>query len=65
MPIPGFDGSKVLMEFIPHSKLYASEAGKGFMIGAVLLLFYCVDYIFKWADWITGKVLRLFLEFMQ
>ena len=56
MPVPGFDGGQVLMEFIPRSKLYASEVGKGFMIGAMLLLFYCVGYIFSYSEWATRKV---------
>ena len=56
MPVPGFDGGQVLMEFIPRSKLYASEVGKGFMIGAVLLLFYCVEYIGIAATWVTLNV---------
>ena len=56
MPVPGFDGGQVLMEFIPRGKLYASEVGKGFMIGAMLLLFYCVDYIWVGARWVTLNV---------
>lgn len=62
MPVPGFDGGQVLMEFIPRNKLYASEVGKGFMIGAMLLLFYCSGYIFRYSEWITGKVLLFFAE---
>lgn len=62
MPVPGFDGGQVLMEFIPRNKLYASELGKGFMIGAMLLLFYCSGYIFRYSEWITGKVLLFFAE---
>ena len=58
MPVPGFDGGQVLMEFIPRSKLYASEVGKGFMIGMVLLLFYSVEYIYKWSYTITCAILE-------
>ena len=50
------DGGQVLMEFIPRAKLYASEVGKGFMIGAMLLLFYCVEYIWVGARWVTLNV---------
>ena len=64
IPVPGFDGGQVLMEFIPRNKLYASEVGKGFMIGAMLLLFYCSGYIFRYSEWITGKVLFFLVELL-
>lgn len=65
MPIPGFDGGQVLMEFIPRNKLYASEAGKGFMIGAMLLLFYCSGYIFRYSEWVTQKVFIFCWELLK
>ena len=57
-PVPGFDGGTVLMELIGGEKLYSSELGKGFMIGAFLLLFYLMDYIFAWASWATAHLLN-------
>ena len=63
-PVPGFDGGAVIAELLPMHKLYSSEVGKGFMIGVMLLLFYCSGYIFRYSEWITGKVLFFFAELL-
>ena len=57
-PVPGFDGGNILAELLPMHKIYSSEVGKGFMIGMVLLLFYSVEYIYKWSYTITCAILE-------
>ena len=58
LPVPGFDGGKVLAEILPMHKLYSSELGKGFMLTAVLIIFYCVDYIFMASSYITTALIN-------
>lgn len=49
MPVPGFDGGNVLAQIVPMHKLNNSEVAKGFMIGMILLLFYFIDEVYKFA----------------
>lgn len=58
-PVPGFDGGNILMELIGKNKMKSSELGKGFMIGAFLLLFYLIDYIFEWSFRITETLIAV------
>ncbi len=58
LPVPGFDGGTVLAEILPMHKLYSSELGKGFMLGMVLIFFYCVDYIFMASSYITTALIN-------
>lgn len=58
-PVPGFDGGNILMELIGKNKMKSSELGKGFMIGAFLLLFYLIDYIFEWSFRITRTLIAV------
>ena len=58
MPVPGFDGGAVLLAFLPVERLRDNELVKGIMIGAVLLLFTCIDKLFAAA----AQVMNFCLE---
>ena len=60
LPVPGFDGGTVLSELLPMHKLYSTEAGKGIMLGAILLFFYSSSYIFDLANLVTMQVANFF-----
>lgn len=54
LPIPGFDGGAVLLAFFPVARWRDNELVKGIMIGMVILLFTCIQYIFAAAYWVMG-----------
>jgi Zn-dependent protease len=58
-PVPGLDGGNMVMELLGKSALESSELAKGFMLGAFLLLFYCIDYIYALASWVIAFLLVL------
>lgn len=61
LPVPGFDGFKVALEFIrPNPKKAKEKANVVFFI-MMLLMFYFIDYIFTAAETLVGAILKLFL----
>lgn len=58
LPVPGFDGGAVLMSFFPAARWRDNEVIKGAMIGMVILLFTCIQYVFLAASRVMDVCIR-------
>lgn len=65
VPVPGFDGGAVLLAFLPMERLRDSEVVKGIMVGAMILLFTCIDSLYQAAAWVMTHCLGMIMSWLE
>ena len=65
LPVPGFDGFGAVRHFFPNFLNLRSEAETVVTVVLILLLFSCIKYLFVFADFTGGVLLRFLVEVLS